>query len=138
MTCAAEWAHLPQAAEGSGARITSSTHPGSLQRQRPDREPDSHTRLLALPASERTTLHGEREIDWSHWQVEGGEDVDQRNQRLNFSDPGLLLDAASQEPLAPLSSRQVRGPRWAWRVHRDSEHDPLAQSFCRWLEQRLK
>ncbi|QNH05244.1 LysR family transcriptional regulator [Pseudomonas sp. B11D7D] len=117
--------------------------------------PACHPRLLAAPASERTTLHGEREMDWSHWQVQGGEDIGQRNQGLNFSDPGLLLDAASQglgialvsellasdlrsqEQLAPLSSRQVRGPRWAWLVHRDSEHDPLAQSFCRWLEQRL-
>ena len=117
--------------------------------------PACHPRLLAHPASERTTLHGEREMDWSHWQVQGGEDIGQRNQGLNFSDPGLLLDAASQglgialvsellasdlrnqEQLTPLSSRQVRGPRWAWLVHRDSEHDPLAQSFCRWLEQRL-
>ena len=117
--------------------------------------PACHPRLLAAPASERTTLHGEREMDWSHWQVQGGEDIGQRNQGLNFSDPGLLLDAASQglgialvsellasdlrsqEQLVPLSSRQVRGPRWAWLVHRDSEHDPLAQSFCRWLEQRL-
>ncbi|WP_457980671.1 LysR substrate-binding domain-containing protein [Ectopseudomonas composti] len=117
--------------------------------------PACHPRLLAAPASERTTLHGEREMDWSHWQVQGGEDIGQRNQGLNFSDPGLLLDAASQglgialvsellasdlrsqEQLTPLSARQVRGPRWAWLVHRDSEHDPLAQSFCRWLEQRL-
>lgn len=117
--------------------------------------PACHPRLLEAPASERTTLHGEREMDWSHWQVQGGEDIGQRNQGLNFSDPGLLLDAASQglgialvsellasdlrsqEQLTPLSSRQVRGPRWAWLVHRDSEHDPLAQSFCRWLEQRL-
>ncbi|VXB68945.1 LysR substrate-binding domain-containing protein [Pseudomonas sp. 8O] len=117
--------------------------------------PACHPRLLAAPASERTTLHGEREMDWSHWQVQGGEDIGQRNQGLNFSDPGLLLDAASQglgialvsellasdlrsqEQLVPLSSRQVRGPRWAWLVHRDSEHDPLAQSFCHWLEQRL-
>jgi LysR family glycine cleavage system transcriptional activator len=44
----------------------------------------------------RTTLHGEREMDWSHWQVEGGEDVGQQGKGLNFSDPGLLLDAAGE------------------------------------------
>jgi len=33
-------------------------------------------------------------MDWSHWVVQGGEDVGQRGNGLNFSDPGLLLDAA--------------------------------------------
>ncbi|WP_312155982.1 LysR family transcriptional regulator, partial [Pseudomonas sp.] len=49
-----------------------------------------------LPESGRTTLHGEREMDWSHWQVEGGEDVGQQGRGLNFSDPGLLLEAACE------------------------------------------
>jgi LysR family glycine cleavage system transcriptional activator len=58
----------------------------------------SCTRPAILPwrLQPRTTLHGEREMDWSHWQVEGGEDVGQQGKGLNFSDPGLLLDAASE------------------------------------------
>lgn len=117
--------------------------------------PACHPRVLATPVSERTTLHGEREMDWAHWQVQGGADIGQHSQGLNFSDPGLLLDAASQglgialvsELLAssacaqallqPLSEQRVRGPRWTWLVHRDSEHDPLTRQFCDWLEQRL-
>lgn len=117
--------------------------------------PACHPRLLELPASERTTLHGEREMDWAHWQVQGGANVGQHSQGLNFSDPGLLLDAASgglgialvsellagparaQGLLQPLSEQRVRGPRWAWLVHRDSENDPLTRQFCAWLEQRL-
>lgn len=117
--------------------------------------PACHPRLLQLPASARSTLHGEREMDWSHWQVQGGEDVGQRSQGLNFSDPGLLLDAASgglgvalvsellaataraEDLLRPLSEQRVRGPKWSWLVHRDSEGDALTQSFCAWLSERL-
>lgn len=117
--------------------------------------PACHPRLQGTPASERTTLHGEREMDWSHWQVQGGMDVGQHSQGLNFSDPGLLLDAASQglgialvsellaasacaqQLLQPLSEQRVRGPRWTWLVHRDSESDSLTRQFCTWLEQRL-
>ncbi len=117
--------------------------------------PACHPRLLETPASERTTLHGEREMDWSHWQVQGGAAIGQRNQGLNFSDPGLLLDAAcgglgialvsellasnacAENLLQPLSEQRVRGPRWTWLVHRDSENDPLTRQFCAWLEQRL-
>ncbi|MEO4047832.1 LysR substrate-binding domain-containing protein [Pseudomonas sp. CAU 1711] len=117
--------------------------------------PACHPRLLQLPARERTTLHGEREMDWSHWQVQGGEDVGQHSQGLNFSDPGLLLDAASgglgialvsellagaaraQGLLRPLSEQRVRGPKWSWLVHRDSEKDALTQNFCTWLSERL-
>lgn len=117
--------------------------------------PACHPSLLATPAGERTTLHGEREMDWAHWQVQGGADIGQHSQGLNFSDPGLLLDAASsglgialvsellaspartQGLLQPLSEQRVRGPRWTWLVHRDSENDPLTRQFCTWLEQRL-
>lgn len=117
--------------------------------------PACHPSVLALPAEARTTLHGEREMDWSHWQVQGGCDVGQHSQGLNFSDPGLLLDAASQGLgialvsqllasraceqglLMPLAEHSVRGPKWVWLVHRDSESDPLTSSFCRWLEQAL-
>lgn len=117
--------------------------------------PACHPRLLDSPASARTTLHGEREMDWSHWQVQGGADIGQHSQGLNFSDPGLLLDAAcnglgialvsellastacAQKLLQPLSEQQVRGPRWTWLVHRDSEGDPLTRQFCAWLEHRL-
>ncbi len=117
--------------------------------------PACHPRLLDSPASARTTLHGEREMDWSHWQVQGGADIGQHSQGLNFSDPGLLLDAAcnglgialvsellastacAQKLLQPLSEQRVRGPRWTWLVHRDSEGDPLTRQFCAWLEHRL-
>ena len=57
--------------------------------------PACHPSLLALAAEQRVTLHGEREMDWSHWTVAGGAHVGQRDSGLNFSDPGLLLDAAS-------------------------------------------
>ena len=104
-----------------------------------------------LPESGRTTLHGEREMDWSHWQVEGGEDVGQQGRGLNFSDPGLLLEAAceglgmalvsqllaqravAEGQLQALSQQRVRGPAWACLVHRDSQDDPLARLFLAWL-----
>lgn len=31
--------------------------------------------VLSRPAEERTTLHGERELDWHHWTLRGGEDL---------------------------------------------------------------
>lgn len=118
--------------------------------------PACHPRLLGTPAGERTTLHGEREMDWSHWQVQGGADVGQHSQGLNFSDPGLLLDAACQGLGIALVSRllasrarrdgllqalveqTIRGPKWAWLIHRDSENDPLTRSFSGWLTQALQ
>ena len=118
--------------------------------------PVAHPSVMSLPAEQRTTLHGEREMDWSHWQVQGGANVGQHSQGLNFSDPGLLLDAASQGlgialtsellssaareqgTLQPLVEQRVRGPRWSWLVHRDSEADPLTVSFCQWLTERLQ
>lgn len=118
--------------------------------------PAGHPTQLALPVSQRTTLHGEREMDWSHWEVEAGIDVGQQGHGLNFSEPGLLLDAASQGLgialvsqllarqahtnglLQPLTERSVRGPNWAWLIHRDSEHSPLTRDFCTWLERQLE
>jgi LysR family glycine cleavage system transcriptional activator len=115
--------------------------------------PACHPSLVSSTA--RTTLHGEREMDWSHWQLEGGEDVGQQGKGLNFSDPGLLLDAAceglgialvsqllarravAQGRLQALSPQQVRGPAWACLVHRDSHDDPLAQRFLQWLQGQL-
>ncbi|MHA6161991.1 LysR substrate-binding domain-containing protein [Pseudomonas sichuanensis] len=105
-----------------------------------------------LAAQGRTTLHGEREMDWSHWQVEGGEDVGQQGKGLNFSDPGLLLEAAGeglgialvsqllaqrlveQGRLQALSAQRVRGPAWSCLVHRDSQDDPQARRFLEWLK----
>ncbi|NIL14864.1 LysR family transcriptional regulator [Pseudomonas sp. ATCC PTA-122608] len=113
--------------------------------------PACHPRVLALPKEQRTTLHGEREMDWSHWAVEAGIDVGQKDQGLNFSDPGLLLDAActglgialvsrllSRQPLEsgllqPLVEATIRGPNWALLTHRDSENNPLARCFSEWL-----
>ncbi|MBK5534782.1 LysR family transcriptional regulator [Pseudomonas sp. TH08] len=118
--------------------------------------PACHPRVLALPVTQRTTLHGEREMDWSHWAVEAGIDVGQQDQGLNFSDPGLLLDAASaglgialvsrllsrqaraEGLLQPLVEDTIRGPNWALLTHRDSEHDPLAQRFTAWLSDHLQ
>ncbi len=117
--------------------------------------PACHPDLLRLPAAQRTTLHGEREMDWSHWVVEGGEDVGQRSNGLNFSDPGLLLDAACaghgialvsqllatqacmQGLLKPLCAQTVRGPDWSCLIHRDSEKSPLTRSFSTWLQASL-
>ncbi len=94
-------------------------------------------------------------MDWSHWAVEAGIDVGQQDQGLNFSDPGLLLDAAcgglgialvsqllSQHArdnglLQPLVDATIRGPNWALLTHRDSENDPLARSFSQWLLDNL-
>ncbi|MCF7751483.1 LysR family transcriptional regulator [Bacillus subtilis subsp. subtilis] len=113
--------------------------------------PACHPDLLKQPATARTTLHGERDMDWSQWQALGGSDVGQQRHGLNFSDPGQLLDAAAQgvgiglvsELLAaracaqgglqPLVAQRVQGPRWSWLVHRHSEDDPLLASFCTWL-----
>lgn len=117
--------------------------------------PACHPDLLKVPAEQRTTLHGEREMDWSHWVVEGGEDVGQRSNGLNFSDPGLLLDAACaghgialvsqllatqacmQGLLKPLCAQTVRGPDWSCLIHRDSEKSPLTRSFSTWLQASL-
>jgi LysR family glycine cleavage system transcriptional activator len=94
-------------------------------------------------------------MDWSHWQVEGGEDVGQQGRGLNFSDPGLLLEAAceglgialvsqllaqravAEGQLQALSQQRVRGPAWACLVHRDSQDDPLARQFLAWLRGEL-
>jgi len=118
--------------------------------------PACHPVLRAKASNERTTLHGEREMDWSHWAVQGGMDVGQQSHGLNFSDPGLLLDAASQGLgialvsrlladqarrnglLQPLVEQTVRGPNWAWLVHRDSENNQLTRSFSDWLIQNLE
>ncbi len=117
--------------------------------------PACHPSLLAQPKPARTTLHGEREMDWAHWQLQGGADVGQRSEGLNFSDPGLLLDAASQglgvalvsqllagdarsnDLLTPLSEQTVRGPNWSLLVHQQSERNAQAVGFCEWLEKAL-
>ncbi|MVV49756.1 LysR family transcriptional regulator [Pseudomonas sp. PB120] len=117
--------------------------------------PAGHPDQLAMTAEQRTTLHGEREMDWSHWDVEAGIDVGQKDQGLNFSDPGLLLDAAcaglgialvsellSQTArasglLQPLVEDTIRGPNWALLTHRDSENSPLARRFIEWLTGNL-
>lgn len=113
--------------------------------------PACHPSLLDVPVTQRPTLHGEREMDWSQWQVQGGVDVGQRSDGLNFSEPGQLLDAAcqglgialvsellataarAQGLLQPLDDARVRGPRWSWLLHDDSARDPLVTSFCEWL-----
>lgn len=92
-------------------------------------------------------------MDWNHWTVQTGIAVGQQAQGLNFSDPGLLLDAAcaglgialvsqllSQQAranglLQPLVEQTVRGPNWALLTHRDSEES--ARSFCAWLLEHL-
>ncbi|WP_330212156.1 LysR substrate-binding domain-containing protein [Pseudomonas sp. Z18(2022)] len=117
--------------------------------------PACNPRVLALPREQRTTLHGEREMDWSHWAVEAGIDVGQKDQGLNFSDPGLLLDAActglgialvsqllsrlalEDGLLQPLVEATIRGPNWALLTHRDSENNPLARCFIEWLTSKL-
>src|SRR5450830_1092536 len=117
--------------------------------------PACHPDLLDVPAEQRTTLHGEREMDWSHWVVQGGEDVGQRSNGLNFSDPGLLLDAAcagngialvsqllaanarSNGLLQPLSEQRVPGASWVCLIHRDSEKNSLTRRFSEWLQAAL-
>jgi len=113
--------------------------------------PVCHPDLLKLQKEQRATLHGEREMDWSHWSLQGGVNVGQHSHGLNFSDPGLLLDAArsglgialvsqllAQQALAegilqPLTDQSVRGPNWSWLIHRDSENNPFTRHFCQWL-----
>lgn len=117
--------------------------------------PACHPGLLNTPTDQRTTLHGEREMDWSHWTVKGGANVGQRSNGLNFSDPGLLLDAAceghgialvsqllaekanSEGRLTPMSEQRVRGPDWAWLIHSDSEYSTLTRQFSEWLQAAL-
>jgi LysR family glycine cleavage system transcriptional activator len=111
--------------------------------------------VLAQPAAERTTLHGERELDWHHWTLKGGEDLNLQTRRLNFSDPGLLLEAASaglgvalvserlsqpareQGQLLPLSAFRVKGPQWSLLTHQESEGMPECRAFCHWLGQQF-
>jgi LysR family glycine cleavage system transcriptional activator len=118
--------------------------------------PACHPELLNVAASERMTLHGERYMDWSHWEVEAGINVGQRSNGLNFSDPGLLLDAScaglgialvsellsrsarAAGLLTPLSERTVHGPTWSWLIHRNSEENPLVIGFCNWIEDHMK
>ncbi|WP_448651720.1 LysR substrate-binding domain-containing protein [Pseudomonas fluorescens] len=118
--------------------------------------PACHPKVLQVPPAQRTTLHGEREMDWSHWAVEAGIDVGQHPQGLNFSDPGLLLDAVCAGLgiglVSQLLSRQaqadglltalvdatIRGPNWALLTHRDSEQDPHARCFTAWLLAHLQ
>lgn len=116
--------------------------------------PACHPSLLALAAEQRVTLHGEREMDWSHWTVAGGAHVGQRDSGLNFSDRsaagrrlrGLGIALVSQllaqqardaGLLQPLTEQRVRGANWAWLLHRDSEHNPLTRHFCQWLQSAL-
>ena len=117
--------------------------------------PACHPDVLRQPADQRTTLHGEREMDWSRWQVQGGEEVGQRTHGLNFSDPGLLLDAACEGYgialvsgllaarardsglLQPLSERTVPGATWACLIHHDSERNAMTRSFSQWLSEAL-
>jgi LysR family glycine cleavage system transcriptional activator len=114
-----------------------------------------HPSVLAQAPTQRCTLHGERQMDWSHWTLAGGADVGQQSNGLNFSDPGLLLDAAcaglgialvsqllSQTAqtsglLQALTEQRIAGPNWAWLVHHDSANNPLTRSFCAWLESQL-
>ncbi|PTS81454.1 LysR family transcriptional regulator [Aeromonas sp. HMWF036] len=111
--------------------------------------------VLSRPAEERTTLHGERELDWHHWTLRGGEDLHLQTRGLNFSDPGLLLEAASaglgvalvseqlsrparqQGQLLPLSAYRVKGPQWDLLVHQESEGMPECRAFCHWLAQQF-
>lgn len=111
--------------------------------------------VLSRPTKERTTLHGERELDWHHWTLRGGEDLHLQTRGLNFSDPGLLLEAASaglgvalvsellsrsarqQGQLLPLSTRRVKGPQWNLLVHQDSDGMPECRAFCHWLGQQF-
>ncbi|WP_323951403.1 LysR substrate-binding domain-containing protein [Aeromonas caviae] len=111
--------------------------------------------VLAQPAQERTTLHGEREMDWHHWTLKGGDDLHLQTQGLNFSDPGLLQDAASaglgvalasellsrdarrQGWLLPLSSHRVAGPNWNMLIHQESEGSPQCRAVSQWLQQQF-
>ena len=117
--------------------------------------PACHPQLLATPAAQRTTLHGEREMDWSHWAVQAGVDVGQHSHGLNFSDPGLLLDAAceglgialvsqllaqrarEQGLLHAMTEQTIRGANWCWLIHRDNANNRLLHSFCDWLDAQL-
>jgi len=88
------------------------------------------------------------------WAVEAGMDVGQQDQGMNFSDPGLLLDAAcaglgialvsqllsrqacANGLLQPMVEPTIRGPNWALLTHRDSENS--ARSFSDWLLRQLQ
>jgi LysR family glycine cleavage system transcriptional activator len=117
--------------------------------------PACHPDLLSIPTDERLTLHGEREMDWSQWALRGGANVGQKSSGLNFSDPGLLLDAASKGlgialvskllaenarslgQLQPIIEQTVRGPNWSMLVHHDSLSISLVGHFCQWLKDQL-
>lgn len=118
--------------------------------------PACHPSILAIAPAERLTLHGEREMDWSQWVLRGGADVGQRSTGLNFSDPGLLLDAATRGVgialvskllakracslglLQPMIRQTVRGPSWSILMHHDSQNISLVGHFCQWLKDQLE
>ncbi|MFZ2319644.1 MAG: LysR family transcriptional regulator, partial [Pseudomonas sp.] len=55
----------------------------------------------------------------------------------------LVSQLLSQQALAkgllqPLLEQTIRGPNWAWLIHRDSEADPLTRGFCAWLQEQLE
>lgn len=50
----------------------------------------------------------------------------------------LTQQARSQGLLAPLCEQSVRGPTWAWLIHRDSEASPLTRCFSQWLQDALQ
>ncbi len=113
--------------------------------------PVCHPSVLARPPEQRATLHGERHMDWSHWEAAGGADIGQTTNGTNFFDPGLLLDAAcaglgialasellSQRAVAdgllqPLSGQRIKGPVWASLIHHHSEKFPATRRFYDWI-----
>ncbi len=117
--------------------------------------PACHPSLLLRPPPERATLHGERNMDWSHWEAEGGPEIGRRTNGTNFSDPGLLLDAAcsglgialvsqllsraaiGDGLLQPLSEQRIAGPVWASLIHRDSEKFPATGLLYHWICREL-
>ncbi|MBZ6065535.1 LysR family transcriptional regulator [Aeromonas schubertii] len=102
---------------------------------------------------ERLTLHGEREMDWQRWLLQGGDGLGLREEGFNFSDPGLLLEAAiggvgvalacellarpalEEGRLLPLSAHRVKGPRWDLLIHRESREIPHCRTLLTWLRQ---
>ncbi|MFR9720639.1 LysR family transcriptional regulator [Aeromonas diversa] len=109
--------------------------------------------IARLPAQDRLTLHGEREMDWQRWLLQGGDGLGLKEEGFNFSDPALLLEAAiggvgvalacellarptiEEGRLLPLSAHRVKGPEWRLLIHRESREMPHCRTLLNWLRQ---
>lgn len=107
--------------------------------------------LRSAQAPSHTRLYGEGLYDWSRWHALGKTQPPTDCQGFNFSDPGVLLDAAAQglgealgswllsstlreQGILHATGLAIPGSRWGYLVHQSSQGRWQTQAFCHWLE----